>query len=294
MTLLDVMTERFGSSSNTVGATATTSVNHYGDDSDNPTWIGENNGYTRAITGLSGLAALYSSTTASLQWQIVNLHDDIVATYRSDMAGVTSTHVYDEYGNTAVADAPRYGYLGNAQRAADNTSNLITMGVRLYNPLTGRFLQTDPVWGGNANPYVYPTDPINMTDLTGKLAPLAIAAAIIAGAATAIRAIWTACRIAKKWCIKAIKASAGAIKKVALKLWRWASTVYSKLKDHKRFAAGLNCAEAAAKLCHNILKHWLDSRYGPGWSKAIGWALGFTWGFVWGKRCTRNTFYSHL
>jgi hypothetical protein len=42
------------------------------------------------------------------------------------------------------------------------------MGVRLYNPTTGRFLTTDPVPGGNENTYNYPNDPINMLDLDGQ------------------------------------------------------------------------------------------------------------------------------
>mgnify|MGYP001940238033 CR=1 FL=1 len=41
------------------------------------------------------------------------------------------------------------------------------MGARLYNPVTGRFTSTDPVYGGNANTYTYPVDPVNMTDLNG-------------------------------------------------------------------------------------------------------------------------------
>jgi RHS repeat-associated protein len=43
------------------------------------------------------------------------------------------------------------------------------MGVRLYDPSTGRFLQTDPVPGGNANAYEYcNADPLNRYDLDGK------------------------------------------------------------------------------------------------------------------------------
>jgi hypothetical protein len=42
------------------------------------------------------------------------------------------------------------------------------MGVRLYAPLLGRFLQTDPIYGGNPNTYTYPVDPINGYDLDGN------------------------------------------------------------------------------------------------------------------------------
>jgi hypothetical protein len=43
------------------------------------------------------------------------------------------------------------------------------MGVRIYLPTTGRFLQTDPVAGGSANAYDYANqDPIDQFDLTGQ------------------------------------------------------------------------------------------------------------------------------
>jgi hypothetical protein len=30
----------------------------------------------------------------------------------------------------------------------------------------GRFTSIDPISGGNANPYVYPGDPVNLSDIT--------------------------------------------------------------------------------------------------------------------------------
>lgn len=42
------------------------------------------------------------------------------------------------------------------------------MGARVYLPSTGRFLSVDPVRGGTQNDYVYPVDPVNGNDFSGK------------------------------------------------------------------------------------------------------------------------------
>jgi RHS repeat-associated protein len=66
-----------------------------------------------------------------------------------------------------VGGSTGYTWLGANQRGTDSTG-LALMGARLYNPTTGTFTSTDPVYGGNDNSYTYPNDPINEVDLTGK------------------------------------------------------------------------------------------------------------------------------
>ena len=66
----------------------------------------------------------------------------------------------------ADTGAASYGWLGSSERAVLD-SGLILMGARLYNAVTGRFLSSDPVAGGNEIAYNYPNDPVNRFDTTG-------------------------------------------------------------------------------------------------------------------------------
>ncbi|MGA5699510.1 RHS repeat-associated core domain-containing protein [Peterkaempfera bronchialis] len=78
---------------------------------------------------------------------------------------------YDTDNDTPRADqdTTRYAWLGGKHRSSETVTGLTLMGVRLYNPTTGRFLSIDPVPGGSLNAYAYAgQDPVNKYDLDGK------------------------------------------------------------------------------------------------------------------------------
>ncbi|MCW2599499.1 MAG: sugar-binding protein [Frankiales bacterium] len=72
--------------------------------------------------------------------------------------------------NGGVAAVGRGGRLCcGKQRSGDALGGVVLMGVRLYSPVLGRFLQVDPIPGGSANAYDYiNADPINNFDLDGR------------------------------------------------------------------------------------------------------------------------------
>jgi RHS repeat-associated protein len=76
---------------------------------------------------------------------------------------------FDPWGNQLTGSSDGWGWIGAKQRATDTLTGLVVMGVRLYNSVTGLFLQQDPIYGGNDTTYGYPTDPINRFDLDGRI-----------------------------------------------------------------------------------------------------------------------------
>lgn len=63
------------------------------------------------------------------------------------------------------------GWLAQHSRSVDSPDPnmpIIEMGARPCLPSVARFVSVDPVEGGNASDYTYPTDPINQWDLTGR------------------------------------------------------------------------------------------------------------------------------
>jgi RHS repeat-associated protein len=146
-------------------------LNHYGDDSDSPRWIVENTGsgaLTRMVSGPDGSLAATTTTAGSAQFQLVNLHGDVITTTDTAAMPAALNH-YDEFGVPEAGQAQnRYGWLGGKQRSAEALGGVILMGVRLYQADTGRFLQPDPVPGGSATAYDYcNADPVNTFDLAG-------------------------------------------------------------------------------------------------------------------------------
>ncbi|MFD2768242.1 DNRLRE domain-containing protein [Micromonospora eburnea] len=170
---LDVTGERIRSWTDNASGNVVESVNHYDGDDDSPSWTQETaDQYTRPLSGLSGMAGIFDSDSGQVDWQVTNLHGDLIAAIHADDEGLSRTSEATEYGTLRNADdvgKQRYGWLGAKQRAADTPSGIILMGVRLYNTTTGRFLQVDPVDGGSCNAYDYTcADPANKFDVDGK------------------------------------------------------------------------------------------------------------------------------
>ncbi|WP_179381904.1 RHS repeat-associated core domain-containing protein [Streptomyces sp. SA15] len=147
-------------------------VDHYGNDSDSPLWTAEDGSgtITRYVQGIDGKLTAVSGATSGTAVEMTNIHGDV--TVQLPLGGTAPTaSAYDEYGtpedSTVVA---RNSWLGGQQRSSDTATGAVLMGVRLYDSTSGRFLQTDPVPGGNANAYDYCAgDPVNCADLSGAV-----------------------------------------------------------------------------------------------------------------------------
>ena len=199
---LDAIADRVRSwTDTTTGSTA--HVNHYDGDDDNPSWTQETaTTYTRPFAGVAGMAGIYNSSSASIDYQVTNLHGDAVATIHNSATGLSTTQSATEYGtlnSSSNIGTVRYGWLGSKQRAADTPAGVVLMGVRPYNTATGRFITRDPVPGGSCNTYEYTcADPINNQDLDGRACILkSLCKAISAGAKKVAKAVQTVKAVAK-------------------------------------------------------------------------------------------------
>ncbi|MFE7191373.1 DNRLRE domain-containing protein [Kitasatospora sp. NPDC057541] len=149
-----------------------TKTNHYSSDSDSPSWIAEDGAgnLTRNVGGLVGGLGATTTKTGGTVLQLANLHGDIVLQLPLDTSQAPVALDSDEYGNARAGQAAaRYGWLGAQERSAETVGSVTLMGVRLYNPTSGRFLSIDPVANGSCNRYEYTcADPLNKYDLDGN------------------------------------------------------------------------------------------------------------------------------
>lgn len=161
------------------GTDTTTVTRHYGDATDNPTYVttsgpdGDHASWYETSLG-GDLGVVVTDGVVSLQ--LADIHGDIATSLTVDaentVTGVGAFGDFDEYGRLLTVQPDTggvtYGWLGGKERAIDGATGLLLMGVRLYNPNTGLFTSMDPVTGGNTTAYAYPQDPINKFDLDGK------------------------------------------------------------------------------------------------------------------------------
>lgn len=157
-----------------------TTVRHYTDSSDNPEWTSQLDGsnstteiYTGSLGSGMGVTTTVKNGVTSAAMQITDLQGHTVTTVT--LAGTNTDYSswanYDSFGNPlnpqTNTNLINYSAYGQQQRAT-NTTGLILMGARVYNPETNQFTSIDPIPGGNENQYTYPNDPINTQDCSGN------------------------------------------------------------------------------------------------------------------------------
>jgi len=135
-----------------------------------------------AFISLPGGVLLTAKSDASDNiWSYPNIVGDMIATANESGSLASGPVTYDPWGQQNsgstihnAADGANFDAFGTGGKledsgAATSSTPVIQMGARIYVPAVGRFLSSDPIEGGCANPYVFGFgDPVNHPDLNGQ------------------------------------------------------------------------------------------------------------------------------
>jgi RHS repeat-associated protein len=159
------------------GATGSSTVSrHYVNNSDTPAWTttGATTTANRDTLDAKVSATIQNHSIGAAKLVLGDLAGNNIATVDlsagTNSAGISSYSAYSEYGAdgslSGSMDGLDHSWQGQGARET-SSSGLVLMGARVYNPTTGRFTSTDPIYGGNQNAYSYPSAPTVFSDLSG-------------------------------------------------------------------------------------------------------------------------------
>jgi RHS repeat-associated protein len=177
----------------TSGGNTTAALSYAGDDETDIETSGAT-GYQSDLTGVDQVSLTINGTPTTIAVQstpagkaygevvqgsayyfLFDGNGSVVAVTDGSSQSVDNTYSYDPYGNIASSTGTAPNPFGFADSITDDASGLDKMGARFYDPLMGRFTQTDPAFHpcsetgqGTGNLYGYADDdPVNNTDPTG-------------------------------------------------------------------------------------------------------------------------------